>query len=95
MKGPVLEMYGLCSAEQELCLALHHTVQRQCSDTSKAAAHVGSSRITQGTTRTKHMFGSRALYLQEYVSHSTDLHASVPQPRIDGGAGLHAWGLGG
>lgn len=60
-----------------------------------AAVHVGSSKITQGTTRIKHTLDSRAQYLQEYISFSTGLHASVHWPRTVRGAGLHAQGLGG
>lgn len=91
----MLEKYSLCLAEQEPRPLLHYTIQTQCSVAYKAAAHVGSSKITQGTTRAEDTFGSRALYLQEYVSHSTDLHASAHWPKIVGGAGLHAQGLGG
>lgn len=61
---------------------------------NKATAHVSSSKITQGTTRTKHAFGSRAFYLQECISRSTDLHASVHQPRTVGSAGQHTQRLG-
>lgn len=91
----MLEKYGLCLAEQELRPVLHYTIQMQCSVANKAAVDMGSSKITEGTTRTEHTFGSRALYLQEYISRSTDLHTSVHRPRTVGGAGLHAQGLGG
>jgi len=93
MKGSLLEKYGLCLAEQELCLVLHYTIHMQYSVASKAAVHMGSSKITQSTTRTKHTFGTRALHLQEYISRSTDLHASVHWPRIVRAVGLHAQGL--
>lgn len=85
----------VCLAEREPRRVLHYAILMQRSVANKAAAHVSSSKITQGTTIAKHTFGSRALYLQEYVSRSTDLHASVHRPRTVRGAGLHAQGLGG
>lgn len=72
---------------------LQYTTEMQCSVANKASAHMSSSKITQGTTRSKHVFGSRALYLQEYISHSTDLHTSVHRPRIIEGTGLYAQGF--
>lgn len=72
---------------------LQCTTEMQRSVANKASAHMSSSKITQGTTRSKHVFGSGALYLQEYVSRNTDLHVSVHWLRIIGGTGLHAQGF--
>lgn len=55
---------------------------------------MSSTKIIQGTTRSKHMFSSRAFYLQECISCSTDLYASVHQTRTIRSAGLHTLGLG-
>lgn len=66
----------------------------QCSAGHKGAAHVNSSKITEGTTGAEHTFGSRAFYLQEYVSWSTDLHASVCRTSSLRAPGLQAQGTG-